>query len=146
RALSVSEVVLSDPLSNRNHNTLPSDHRPEAQSQRDRDLYPGRNEFGSEVDVVLVIPENFLFVRTEFRFARFLHETQGFTDNVHIIAKIAHPFRRNVAERFEFFDFATNLINVLPQSEHRIVVELSTPDIVRQVVPRVSYDCRALDM
>src|SRR5215813_11102195 len=72
--LSVSEVVLSDFFSHRNHNTLPSDHRPQAQGQSDGNLYPGGNEFGSQVDVLLVIGENFLVVRTEFRLVRLLHD------------------------------------------------------------------------
>src|SRR5262245_11280885 len=146
RTLSVSQVVLPDLLSNRNYNALPANHRPKTQCKRDGNLYPVGNELGSDVDVLLVMAENSFFVRTEFRLVRLLYDPQGFANNVHIIAEVAHPLRRNVSERFEFLYFVTDLVNVLPQSKHCIVFKISGPDVVGQVVARVSDYLRAVEM
>src|SRR5215471_3655023 len=146
RALSVSEVILSDFFSNRNYNTLPSDHRSQTQGQRDCNLHPVRNEFCSEVDVLLVIGEDFFFVGTEFRMARLLHDPQGLANNVHVVAEVARPVRRDISEQFEFSYLIADLVDVLPQSQHRIPTKFSRSDVVGQFVPSDSSCLRAVDM
>ncbi len=60
RALAVGQVVLADLLAHRHHDPLPADHGAQAQRERDRDLHPGRDELGGQVDVLLVIGQNLL--------------------------------------------------------------------------------------
>src|SRR5262245_52175204 len=112
--LSVSQMVLSNLLSDRNDNTLPSDHGPKAQGQGDRDFYPRGYEFGSEVDVLLVVGKNSPFVRIELRFPRLLHDPQSFADKIHVIAEVPRSICRDVAEQPEFLNLAADRANRLP--------------------------------
>jgi hypothetical protein len=89
RALTVGQMRLADLLSNGNDNPFPADHRAEPERDRDRHLYPGRDELcrGVERLLVSIQPRDFLLRQIV---VPILHQiAQRFVGEIHVVSGIA---------------------------------------------------------
>src|SRR5580704_2337815 len=87
-SLRVSEMALADFFSNGYDDALPSNHGAESESHGDGNLDPEGNEAGGVIDVLFVVGEDGGVRGGDLRSVTFLHETQGFADEIHIIAEV----------------------------------------------------------
>ncbi len=123
-ALGVGEMALADFFPHRDNNSLPSNHGAEAESHGYRDLHPKRNEAGGVVDVLFVISEDGGFGGSESRVVTLLHQADGFADEIHIIAEVAHLVVGDVLHLFVKSGFVADVGDQGAQREHGVGGEL----------------------
>ena len=80
-------MVLADPLTHRDHDSLPADHRSQAERDRDRDLHPAGNELRRLVDVLSVVSSGRRQPPTSWA-GGLVHQPERFADQVHVVAEV----------------------------------------------------------
>ena len=91
-------MVFADFFANRDDNSLPSHHRSQPECHGDCDLDPSGDETSRAVNVGLVVLKHGRVGGRNLHLAARLDQTQCFTHDIHIVAKIAHAIIRNLGE------------------------------------------------
>ena len=110
-ALGVGEVALANFFSHGDDDAFPSDHGAEAEGHGYGDFYPERNEARGVVDVLFVVGEDGGVLGGDLGLAAFLHEAQGFADQVHVVAEVAHAVVGDVLHLFVQSGFVADVVD-----------------------------------
>ena len=123
-------MIFADFLPNRDYNSFPSDHGPEAERQGYRHLHPVRDELCGIINVRFVVFYHRGIGRRKLRIPGFLHQAQGFADYIHVVPEVAHLVLGN---RFQFFiqrHLSPDSVHKFPHREHGVGRKVLRADIV----------------
>jgi hypothetical protein len=93
------QVRFADPLTDRDNNTLPADHRAQTERDGDRDLYPAGNELGRVVEGLFVGGQRRDVLGIEVAFLVLHQEADRLWREIHVIADIFHLIHRHFGDR-----------------------------------------------
>ena len=94
-------MLFADFLTHCHHDAFPADHGAQAQSNRHRDLDPGRNKFGRAVEGVFIQLKRIHIGFDQAQTMILIDQAQGFSGQIHIVADIARGIRRYRVDRTE---------------------------------------------
>src|ERR1700741_5362347 len=89
-------MLLADLLADGDDNALPSHHRSQAECHRYGDFYPGGNETGGEVDVLLVVGQYRGIGCRKLRLAGLGRDSEDLAHQVEIVAEVADAIIGNI--------------------------------------------------
>ena len=129
---------LADLLTDRDHDTLPADHRAKPERDGDRDLDPERNVFGRIVELALVGDKALPGLHVEGRDTRIHHDADGLRDEIHVLAHVVDGGGRDPAKRTVFVDLSIDLAHELRHGGDAVGLQLLGADVLRDCGAAVS--------
>src|SRR5208282_5602934 len=138
--LTIGQMCLADLLPDGDDDPLPSDHRAEAERNRDRDLYPDRDELRGGVKRLLVGVQYSYFIRRQVGLFVLHQIAQSLVGEIHVVAGIADRGGGDFCNRAVLLDLFVDVLN--QHGERRIgsLVDLVVRNILHHRRARIAED------